>query len=217
MSIPIHWQQPVLKFGPVDTGYSDIEYQFGASLSFVWQLPFQVSFSLPEQTLEKLQVTSKGSLEIDSVAGQGRFQGLLRIPQTWQGQALVQGTGFDVRYGSEEMRFDRGRAFFTCTTAAISCLDARLIGDKASLLGNATLLSDRRMAGVARIVSTPERLSSVSESLREDPEALSLTPLSTPQRSALDMQVFGHLGKRLLYKSDPQAKPVELGMPLIPD
>ena len=83
----------------------------------------------------------------------------------------------------------------------LSCLDARLIGDDLSLLGNATLLADGRIAAALRMVTAPEIASTLTQHAFPNisPPPV-LTPLSTPQRVAFDLDLsgnFDHLALQL--------------------
>jgi hypothetical protein len=91
----------------------------------------------------------------------------------------------------------------------LRCLDARLVGEETSLLGNAMLLSDGRFAGIARIVAAPESLVAISKFTHPDGTAPQLTSLSTPQRAALDMRIFGSPGN-VFFQPNPAAAPIPL-------
>ncbi|RYD29468.1 MAG: hypothetical protein EOP86_21680 [Verrucomicrobiaceae bacterium] len=77
----------------------------------------------------------------------------------------------------------------------MSCVDARIVGDQLSLLGNATILSDGTAAGVLRIVAPPETTVSMVNRFfpgLQAPPAYS--SMSTPQRVALDVEASGSIG-----------------------
>lgn len=76
----------------------------------------------------------------------------------------------------------------------IRCLDARLLGEETSIIGNAMMLADARIAANTRIVASPETLVEISRLTRIDRKTPQLTTLSTPKCAALDLQLFGHLG-----------------------
>jgi hypothetical protein len=76
----------------------------------------------------------------------------------------------------------------------ISCVDARLIGDELSLLGNGTVLADGRMAAAVRMVAPPGNIEPIVQRIFPALEPpLSITPLSTPQRAAFDVRLSGHI------------------------
>ena len=115
-------------------------------------------------------------------------------PSSWQGDLLAEAVSPTLGIASHEAKFDKGSAITVLRGGVISCVDARLIGDGLSLLGNATLLADGRAAGVARVVSEPDTVSAIARRvfpMLQDP--LSLTPLSTPQRAAFDVVAFGNI------------------------
>lgn len=76
-------------------------------------------------------------------------------------------------------------------------------------MGNGAILTDGRVAAIARIVAAPETLLAISKFAQPATSELRLTPLSTPQRAALDMQFFGQPGN-FFYQPNPATKPFPL-------
>lgn len=210
LTLPVLFQKRTLNFGPVKTSIANTTCELGASIGFVRHFPFQASFRTPDQEVEPFDISAERSMQIESFGGSGNLRGLLSIPQTWRGQAYFKATKINVHAPSNDLSFDHGNALFSFSTRAISCLDARMIGDDLSLLGNATILGDGRMAAAGRLVSSPENLIMASKDFGKNDSIPTLTPLSTPQRAALDMQLLGRLGKSLFLKTDPEAEPMLL-------
>jgi len=209
LEIPIHSQGTLLSTDTIETNFSDIDCKFGAGVRLVRGLPFQISASIPEQNDKKLELPPAPVFQIGNIGGQGRFQGLLTSPITWQGRWVIEALSISGEYETTKFQFDHGQALVIYGNGALRCLDARMIGDSTSLLGNATLLTDGRLAAVARVVSLPEQLVAISKFLRPDHSAPHLTPLNTPQRAALDLQLFG-TPWNLLYMPDPRSDAIPL-------
>jgi hypothetical protein len=68
----------------------------------------------------------------------------------------------------------------------------RLIGDDLSILANAAVIAGGRAAAAIRFVAHPGTLVHLAQRLQPDLNP-PLTPLSTPQRAALDLRAFGSL------------------------
>ena len=83
------------------------------------------------------------------------------------------------------------------------------MGEQISLLGNATLLSDGRGSANLRIVAPPETLHTLSSWTDPTGSPPYFSPLHTPQRAALDLQIFGKLGD-FSYKPHPNSKPIKI-------
>ena len=133
-----------------------------------------------------------GQIAAESITAATRLCGLLLAPATWQGDLVIESASPSIHLASHDAKFDRGNAVTILRGGILSCVDARLIGDELSLLGNATLLANGRVAGAARIVSAPGTLTSIaSQAFPLVKETPILTPLSTPQRSAFDLEASG--------------------------
>ncbi len=209
MTIPLKWHSPVLEIGAFGGEAFGMECTAGASMAFSGGLPFRINAILPQQENREIGLSEKLNAKFASIAGQGVFQGQLAFPATWQGQWIAQATGIDTNYSDQHAHFDQGRALVVFRNGALSCIDARLVGEPLVIIGNATLLSDGRAAANGRIIAPPETLVAISKFTEPDSAAPSLTPLSTPQRSALDLQLFGKLGE-FYFKPNPRATPIPL-------
>jgi hypothetical protein len=208
-TLPIKWTPPILATGAIGGKLSGLEYKVQGHIGLVPGMPFRIDALIPEQKEKEFSYGDEIRATLGSVVAQGSSHGYLGIPASWQSQVVVQAAPVDTSIGGRETRFDSGHALFVFQDGALRCLDARLVSEGASIIGNATLLSDTRMAANARIIATPETLLSIAGYTRRDQRVPHLTPLSTPQRAALDLQLFGHLGN-ISYKPDPLAEPVPL-------
>ena len=119
---------------------------------------------------------------------------MLLAPGTWQGGLVTEARAPAGSLAGHDAIFDHGSAIAVLRGGTLSCIDGRLIGDDLSLLGNATLLADGRAAAALRLVAPPETAAAIASSLFPNlPGPPHLTPLSTPQRSAFDLEAFGNI------------------------
>lgn len=209
MTVPLKWRSPVLEVGPIKGGLFGMACDVVASISVSGSIPFRINALLPEQRDREIRLGEKMKAKLGNVAGRGVFQGQLGIPATWQGQWITQAVSIDTSFADQTAHFDQGQALVIFRNGALSCIDARLVGEPLTLIGNATLLSDGRAAANGRIIAAPETLVAVSKYTEPSSAAPSLTPLSTPQRAALDLQLFGRIGE-LYFKPNPRAAPIPL-------
>jgi hypothetical protein len=209
ITLPLKWDAPILTLQAVGGEISGMDFKVAGQIALTQGNPFRIDVAVPEQKDRKLRVAGNALANLGVVMAQGRAQGFLRLPASWQGQWIAQAGAIDAEMGGLKNHFGQGQALVIFQSGVLRCVDARLIGEDASIIGNAMLLSDGRMAGIARIVAAPESLVAISRITRPDSTPPHLTPLSTPQRSALDIQIYGRPGK-LFYQSDPMSAPLQL-------
>jgi hypothetical protein len=192
LSAGLEWKSSQLSLKPLEVNIGGNPFLIAAQLGSFSGLPLQIEAKLPPHRLAPLAIPFGGQIEAESITAATRFRGLLLAPATWQGDLVIESTSPSVHLASHDAKFDRGNAVTVLRGGILSCVDARLIGDELSLLGNATLLADGRLAGAARIVAAPGTLTSIaSQTFPLVKEAPILTPLSTPQRSAFDLEASG--------------------------
>ena len=196
LTLPLKWTSPFLVLENTATETNGIKLNFAARLAMLAGFPIQFNLVAPRQPLKSTAMPAGATAEAEIIVLEARMVGLLLSPVTLQADVVGETTKPTVKFGEQEATFDRGRAVVVLRNGNIGCLDARLIGDDLSVLGNATLLSDGRAAAVARFVAPPESSLKVVNhflpGLRETPF---ITPLSTPQRAALDLELFGQVGQ----------------------
>ncbi len=209
VELPLVWGAPML--GGEITGWEmfGLGVNLGGHVALVPGLPFRIDAVVPEQTDREIRIGGTLLARLGHVASHGRMQGFLQSPLSWQGQCIAKTSSVDVDMGERRSRFDGGRALLLFQNGALRCLDARLFSEEATIIGNGMILSDGRMAGITRIIAAPETLVAISKLTQPAAAPTRFTPLRTPQRAALDLQVFGRPGK-LLYMPNPGAAPTLL-------
>lgn len=188
------WQAPLLTLKPVGTENRGIKFMLTGKLGLTSGLPLQVEAGVPKQKPAPLSLPGDGHAEAEAIAANARFRGFLLAPGTWQGELVTEALSPSAHIGGHDAKFDRGFAITVLRGGLLSCADARLIGDELSLLGNATLLADGRVAGTLRVVAPPDSVTAiVNRVFPKIPQPPVLTELSTPQRTAFDLEAFGNI------------------------
>jgi hypothetical protein len=198
LAAQLDWTYPLLSLKPLETEIGGHKLVLAGRIASFSGLPIQIDAGFPRQALAAVRLPFDGRATAESLAATARFRGLLLAPGTWQGDLVAESVSPSIRVGSRETKFDRGSAVTILRGGAISCVDARLIGDELSLLGNATLLADGRAAGAARLVATPESATAIISRIFPRLATPSLTPLATPQRAAFDLEAFGSISQLFL-------------------
>lgn len=193
----LDWKAPFLTLQPLETTARGLKLLAAGQVALVRGLPLQVEVAAPAQELPQLDLPRESRVKAGNVVSNARFRGLLLSPATWQGECVVQSAAIQARIAGRDAAFDQGQMVAVLSGGALSCRDARLIGDPLSMLGNATLLADGRLAGVLRIVAPPETTESIARHLVPEP---SFTPLSTPQRLAFDLHLAGDLRQLAIFQ-----------------
>lgn len=196
----LDWSSPLLSLKPLDLKYDGYKIVLAAKIAKFSGLPLQFEAQFPRQPLAQFALPFNNSAAAESIAANARFRGLLLAPGSWQGDLLAEAASPTLRIGGHDLKFDKASSVTVLRGGILSMVDARMIGDELSLLGNATLLADGRLAGAARVVAPPESAAAIAN--RTFPilqGAPSLTPLSTPQRAAFDVEAFGTISQPFLH------------------
>lgn len=192
----LEWKPPLLSLKPVETKIAGYPFLLAAKIATLGGLPLQIEAQLPRQPLAALAIPLDGQVDAASISASLRFRGLLLAPGTWQGDLVAEAESPTLRLAGNDSKFDRGSTVTVLRGGVFSCVDARLTGDALSLLGNATLLADGRVAAAARVVAPPETVVAIARRVFPNiPAEPALTPLATPQRAAFDVELSGRLGQ----------------------
>ncbi len=196
LTASLDWTPPLLAMEPMEITMGACHLSLSGKIARFSGIPLQIEAHLPSQVLTEFAIPLGGRAGAESIAANAVFRGLLLAPGTWQGDLVAEAAAPSIQTASQEMKFDRGSSVTVLRHGVVSCVDARLTGDALSLLGNATLLTDGRAAGAIRLVSAPETVTAIASKIFPTiASAPSLTPLSTPQRAAFDVDVFGKIGQ----------------------
>jgi len=187
------WNPPFLTATAPDIAIGGNRCKAQGTVALVPGLPLQAEVALPEQVLPEIPLPGDQHVKAATVNASARFRGFLFAPGSWQGEFAAASTRPQARLAGHDAAFDRGHCVVLLRGGALSCPDARLIGDDLSLLGNGALLADGRLAAVLRVVAPPLALDAISARLFPKIPRPAQTALATPQRAALDIEAFGDI------------------------
>jgi hypothetical protein len=215
LTLPLDWRSPQLTVPPFDTEIHGFKLKVAGKTALLGGIPIQFEMQAPKQTPGSFPLPADGQATAESVAGNLRFHGLLLAPGTWQGDLVAEALAPTAKVAGHDAMFDRGSAVVVLRGGIVSCVDARLIGDELSLLGNATLLADGRLAAALRLVAPPDSASAIASRVFPNAQPPALTPLSTPQRAAFDLEAFGNI-RQVFLRIGREGPVVELKAPANP-
>ncbi len=198
LSSSVDWKNPVLSLRPTELQFHGCRFLVAGKIATLSGLPLQIEVQIPKQPLAATKLPFDGSVQAASIAVNSGLRGLLLAPATWQGDLVTETLDPSLRLAGHDAKFDRGSAVTVLRGGLLSCVDARLIGDELSVLGNATLLANGSAAGALRIVAPPDNVNAIVRQVFPNVTQPSLTSLSTPQRSAFDLAAFGNIGQLFL-------------------
>lgn len=188
----LKWKAPQLTMEPMDCEVLGLKTRLVARAQFSRALPLEVALQLPEQPLAEFPLMNQARASADRLSVRARFIGLALAPASWQGECVTELLAPLIRWSDRTIPFQQGRAILVMRGPNLSCVDARLVSDDVSLLGNATLLGDGRIAANARLVASPEYATNAVHRFLPNID-VPLTPLSSPQRVAFDVMATGTL------------------------
>ena len=198
LSATLDWKNPLLSLNPVELEYQGCKFLLAGKIARLSGLPIQIEARLPKQPLPSFRLPLNGHANAESVAVNAAFRGLLLAPGTWQGDVVAEALAPSLNIAGHDAKFDKGGAITVLRGGMLSCVDARLIGDELSLLGNATLLANGNAAGVLRIVAPPGNVENIVKGAFPNIQSVPITPLNTPQRAAFDLEAFGNISQLFL-------------------
>ncbi len=207
--IPFQWSSPLLSLKAGQNGEGQITWNANIAVALTGAIPFQIDAVLPPQKERLLRLPMGVTVTLGEMAMQSRLQGLVLAPATWNGRGMAQVENVTANADGQTTVFRNGQVLLVFQNGLLQCPDARLIGETLSFMGNAAVLSDGRASANLRLVAAPDTLVALSRHTEPDHRAPSLTPLSTPQRAALDLGFFGAPGE-YFYRSNPSAPLVPL-------
>jgi len=196
LTASLDWTPPRLTLKPLDLTILGYECKISGQLGMFHKLPIAFEAQLPRQALGPIHLPFDAQFAAGGFAANARFGGLLLAPITWQADLVTEATSPVIHIASQEAKFERGSSITVLRGGALSCVDIRLIGDELSLLGNATLLADGRLAAAARLVAHPATASALAGGVFPNISgARPFTALATPQRVAFDLHALGNISQ----------------------
>lgn len=194
LSLPLFWDRSELRVQAADLPVAGMRVNLTAVLGRMRGTPFAMEVMVPSQAVDgaglfKTLRPAAGKLEARMQA-----RGFLRIPASWEGVAQLTAGQVVMDVASQEMKFDEARAVFGLQGGVLQCPDARLTGDRMSLLGNGRVQTDGQGAAVVRAVVPPEIAAAWSERLATPGQRPAFAPLGTPDRQFIDLRWLPYSG-----------------------
>ncbi len=193
--VELVWRSPKITVTPFEEKVGGFNTRFSCQLAMFPGIPLAFSAAAPDQAVESLALPGGAMLKSAGASADFRFRGNLLFPATWEAAFSTNASKPTITSDGQVTRFDQARSITFLRGGALSVMDARIIGDQLSMLGNATILSNGSTAGVLRIVAPPETTIGIVNRFfpgLQAPPAFS--SMSTPQRAALDIEASGSLG-----------------------
>lgn len=200
LSLPIHWQAPVLSVTWSEQAIAGITFQGSAKIGLLPGLPVQVEVECPTQKNLAWDWPQESSARIEEFHAAAQFQGYLSHRTTWQGNFLSETQKTTAQFDGHTEVFDHGGMVATLRNGVFHNPDTRFIGDTLSLLANATVLPDGRGAAVLRIVAEPSVAKAITARFQAVGLPLSFAPLGTPDRLAIDLTLYTYPNGELLLQ-----------------
>jgi hypothetical protein len=108
VKVPLKWEAPVLHAGVIEGGVFGIDCKLEAKIGLTPGIPFLIGGVFPKQDGKEITFAEAARARLGTVAGQGRIQGLLLAPGSWQGQGIVQAHALETDYGGRKASFGHG-------------------------------------------------------------------------------------------------------------
>jgi hypothetical protein len=202
---PLSWRDPVLQVGPIVIEEGGLRINASATVARAGGILINADLQIPDQPLPETTFAG-GTALAESVTADVNFRGPLNSPASWKCDLMARATQISISRNGKQADFSIGGIMAVLRGGTFSCIDARLVGDSLSLLGNGTILADGRAAAVLRLVASPESAANITSGLFPGSHGdLPSTELGTSQRVAVDLEAFGTLDRLFLQigKSGP--------------
>ncbi len=193
--LDLTWKSPLITVTPFEEEPWGFKARFTCQLAMLPGIPIAFMATAPGQPVESLTLPGGAVFKTPGASADFRFRAHLLFPATWEAAFSTQTEKPTVTADGQVTKFDEAKSMTVLRGGALSVVDARIVGDQLSMLGNATIFSNGSTAGVLRIVAPPETTIGIVNRFfpgLQAPPAFS--SMSTPQRAALDIEASGSLG-----------------------
>lgn len=204
-TIPIEWNGSVLRVPTLEqTTANGLHFTIDAYLAPVKSLPCVIEAKLLKQAVPKTDLTADSTAQATDLTAYAQFKGALASPASWQALLLAEAHDLQLSKSDTRHSFDHATLAATLHNGILQATNIRLSSEDIAILANAAALPDGRTAANARLVTSPERATHIARDFFPTVQNIPLTPLSTPQRVALDLQAIGTLGSQFQIQIGPQ-------------
>jgi len=190
----VDWKFPLLTLGPFDMQVAGIQTNVVARAILAGPMPLEMHVECPTQSLGPSTLPAQTRVQAQQIAARADFRGFLLQPSSWNGVFLSEARNVTVNFQQHDTLFSQGQCLMAVHGGQWISPNFKLIGEDASILGNASALCDGRWAAALRLVTSPDQAQAAAEKLFPN-LPITLTPLSTPQRAAFDLKAIGNLNQ----------------------
>lgn len=194
----INWdgREMVIESGELELG--GLKTKIQARLQTRPEIPFRISVLSPLQDFKEPVLLPKGVLARFGMAGYRlQIDGWLLTPGSWNGYLLGGVKQAGLMLSPHTASFDEGSALLHLMPGGhLICHRAELRDDNATLMAQGHVFRNGSFVGSLRLVTDPQQAAGIAQSLfPELKQPPPLTPLSTPQRCAFDLEAIGKPGQ----------------------
>jgi len=220
LDLPVRWEAPRLSVTDWEPEAVPLKLRVNMQCVLFGSLPFAIDCRLPNQAVDGESFGLPLDFSAREVAGFGRLAGHLRMPLTIVGRGGIEAKEVEASTGvpgQEALKFDNCRLWWQASGGVARVIDARAVGDRFSLLGNAVVVADGRIGGVVRIVVPQDAVGGVEKmlgGLLADPP-VGFRPLQTPDRWNVDCTLAGTIGSELFRAGDGPWRPMSEVAPVL--
>lgn len=203
----LEWKRPLLLLPATTMRWAGLEIHSEASIRVRGVPRFFAEVRLPAAPLEATPLPGWPELAVSSqeVTMVSQVGGSLNDFRSWRGSAVIGATHLNVKHKmrTDGLEFELARLTAGMRGGTFQVVDARLLSERLSFLGNAIVVPDGRVRGVLRIVADRESATAITRlavgSLLSQGWTRSwFKPLITPDRQFRDLHVEGTLSKAMI-------------------
>ena len=200
LRIPVAWQKPVLRLSPVEMRWNGLRVRALAALRVRGRVTGSVEIRGLPGPLKPVNLPGWPAVGIsaEEVELLARWQGELTRPASWVGNLVAVGSELRGHHADrgEALVFGKGQVVVDLRGGVVQVADARLMGERLSVMGNGLGLMDGRAAAVVRVVADPEYSGKMTEVaigsfLSAGWTSSWLAPMETPDRYYRDIHLQG--------------------------
>lgn len=218
VEVPVRWESPRLSVTDWEPPAGPLQARVNAQCVLFASFPFAIECRLPSQSVGEAEDGAAG-FSAGKMAGFASMGGHLRIPSTIVGRGGVEAEKVVVPFGfaDETIEFDKFRLWGQLSGGVARVIDARAVGDRAALLGNAVVVADGRVGGVLRVVIPENGVEAISRRLGPElPEPpTGFRPLETRDRWFVDCALAGTIGAEVFRIGEGSWRPIEEALPMV--
>ncbi|WP_193213989.1 hypothetical protein [Luteolibacter marinus] len=194
LMLPLAWKAPEIRCEVSELPFAGLRLQVSAAAGLVRGAPFGVVVSLPGQAADGEPFFKTLRPVATRVEARFGVRGLLRYPSTWEGGGDLSARGIRAVISGGEIDFDNARVQVQLKSSLLQCPEARLTGDRVSLLGNGQVGAGGEAAAVLRVVMPPSMADGWKARFAGTGMTPAFVPLGGGERQYIDLRWISYSG-----------------------